>query len=111
MPALNGGWPVYLVQLLLPRYDNDGNPFDTTLFGMVRRELIDRFGGVTAYTRAPASGAWSEENGGVVRDDILIYEVMAPELERDWWAEYRETLRGRFQQDELVVRASRIELL
>jgi hypothetical protein len=101
---------VFLVQLLLPRYDNDGQPFDGRLFGVVRQELIAQFGGVTAYTRAPARGAW-EDDGDVVRDDILIYEVMVEELDRRWWAEYRETLRRRFDQDELIARAMRIELL
>lgn len=101
---------MFLVQLLLPRHDNDGQLFAATLFGAVRQELIAQFGGVTAYTHAPASGAWEDE-GDVVRDHILIYEVMVAELDRGWWAEYRETLRRRFDQDELIARATRIELL
>src|SRR5438132_768830 len=48
----------YLVQLILPVYDNDGAPIGRALFAQVRRELTERFGGVTAYTRAPAEGMW-----------------------------------------------------
>jgi hypothetical protein len=102
---------MHLVQLLLPVYDNDGRPFETELFARVRRELTERFGGVTAYTRAPASGAWTEPDGRVVRDDIFIYEVMLEQLDRDWWRKYREDLRRAFRQDELVIRITGVELI
>jgi hypothetical protein len=36
---------------------------------------------------------------------------MTGELERAWWADYRLALQERFRQEELVVRASRIERL
>ena len=49
---------MYLVQLLLPLYDNDGQAFDASEYVRLRAELADRFGGVTAYTRAPARGVW-----------------------------------------------------
>lgn len=102
---------MHLVQLLLPVYDNEGRAFETELFARVRRELTERFGGVTAYTRAPASGAWTEADGRVVRDDIFIYEVMLERLDRDWWRSYREELRRAFRQDELVIRITGVELL
>ena len=44
-----------LIQILLPTHDNDGQPFPHATFATVRRELTDAFGGVTAYTRAPAT--------------------------------------------------------
>jgi hypothetical protein len=96
---------VYLIQLLLPQYDNSDRPFDAALFAEVRHELIEQFGGVTAYTRAPASGAWTEDDGSVARDDIFIYEVMTDAVDREWWAGYRDLLQARFRQDEMVVRA------
>jgi hypothetical protein len=96
---------MHLVQILLPLRDNDGEPFDADLFASVRRELTERFGGVTAYTRAPAKGLWKEDGGHVSRDDVVVYEVMVETLDAAWWAEYREKLRTRFAQDEMVVRA------
>jgi hypothetical protein len=102
---------VFLIQILLPIYDNEDRPFDASMYVDVRNELIERFGGVTAYTRAPASGAWTEADGRVVRDDIFIYEVMADDLDREWWASFREHLRERFRQDELIVRVQRVDLL
>ncbi|HEX5709593.1 MAG TPA: hypothetical protein VFX96_20105 [Pyrinomonadaceae bacterium] len=102
---------MHLVEILLPVYDNDGHPFPRADFDRVRAELAQRFGGVTAFSRAPAEGLWKDEEGATSRDDVVIFEVMADELDRAWWADYRETLRQRFRQDELVVRATRFELL
>jgi hypothetical protein len=73
-----------LIQILLPLYDNRGQPFPGTLFAHVRQELTSRFGGVTAYTRAPASGIWREGNGQETRDDIVIYEVMTENPDQAW---------------------------
>lgn len=102
---------MHLIQILLPLTDNDGWPFPRAEYDDVRRELTERFGGVTAFVRAPAEGHWKEDAGSTTRDEIVIYEVMVQDLDRDWWAELRETLRRRFRQEELVVRATRVELL
>ncbi|MUO79736.1 hypothetical protein GOZ80_08015 [Agrobacterium vitis] len=78
--------------------------------GQIRSELTTRFGGVTLHANAPAEGLW-EDGGSVERDRIVIVEVMAEELERDWWAEYRKKLEGMLAQDEIVVRAIPIDRL
>jgi hypothetical protein len=96
---------VYLVQILLPLYDNDGHAFETREYADLRTELADRFGGVTAYTRAPARGVWKDDAGGTARDDIVIFEVMTPHLDHRWWAEFRRELEKRFRQESIVVRA------
>ncbi|MGV3569056.1 MAG: hypothetical protein ACO1PB_00560 [Ramlibacter sp.] len=98
------------MQILLPLQDNQGQPLPHALFAAVREELVERFGGLTAYTRAPASGVW-EEGGAKQRDDIVVYEVMADALDRGWWASYRERLEQRFAQEEIVVRAQAMERL
>ncbi len=102
---------MYLVQLLLPVADNEGRAFSRSDFDRVRYELADRYGGVTAYLRAPAIGLWKEDEGHVSRDDVVIYEVMTDDLDRDGWARYRRSLQERFRQEEIVVRASGIERL
>ena len=70
----------HLVQLLLPLYDNAGVPIPAARFREVRDELTARFGGLTAYTRAPAEGTWKEEGTRTSHDDIVVYEVMARDL-------------------------------
>jgi hypothetical protein len=81
------------------------------LFGQVRDELVERFGGLTAYTRAPASGLWQEHDGETTHDEIVIYEVMTEQLDRPWWAGYRAELEKRFQQETLIVRAQEFQTL
>jgi hypothetical protein len=41
----------------------------------VRETLAERFGGLTAYTLAPAEGHWDDE-GERKRDDIVVFEFM-----------------------------------
>jgi hypothetical protein len=102
---------MHLVQLLLPVRDNAGRPFPTATFDAVRAELTAQFGGLTAYSRAPAEGVWAPEGGGAARDDVVVYEVMADALDRAWWRGFRAELERRFAQDELVVRAHAVERL
>jgi hypothetical protein len=96
---------MHLVQILLPLYDNNGDAFGQDVLAAARLELTERFGGVTAFVRAPAKGLWKEEDGSVARDDVVVYEVMVDDLDEAWWHEYRERLRQRLGQEELVVRA------
>ena len=101
---------MHLIQLLLPLYSNSGFPFEQKLFVDVRTELVDRFGGITAYTRAPVDGLW-QESERLVRDDLIIYEIMVENLDEDWWRRYRLLLEYRFEQESLVVRTHQIRLL
>ena len=99
---------MFLIQILLPLRDNEGEAFPQGWFDRLRVTLTERFGGVTAYHQSPAQGLWKDEEGGVDRDQIVIFEVMAGRLERDWWASYRAELEARFRQEEIVIRAMEI---
>jgi hypothetical protein len=101
---------MHLVQIILPLYANSGERLRRELFDDVKRELVQQFGGVTAYTRSPAEGIW-DDGQGAQRDDVLLYEVMAASLDRDWWARYRKELASRFEQQDLVIRAMGVERL
>jgi hypothetical protein len=95
---------MHLVQIILPVYANSGERLPRELFDDVKWELVQQFGGVTAYTRSPAEGIW-DVGGGAQKDEVLLYEVMAESLDRHWWARYRKDLESRFQQEDLVIRA------
>jgi hypothetical protein len=94
-----------LIQMLLPVADNDGRPFPDEVLEEVKRKLVDRFGGVTAYARAPAEGVWARGSQERQRDDLIIVEVMAPEVDEDWWATFKEKLEVQLGQDEIVIRS------
>jgi hypothetical protein len=102
---------MHVIEILLPLRDNEGTPFPRADLDRVRHELTDRFGGVTAHLRAPAAGAWKDDEGDVERDDVVIVEVMAEELDRAWWTGYRRELESRFRQDEILIRATACERL
>jgi len=102
---------MHLIQILLPLYDNEGEPFPQDEFLRVRDALSERFGGITTYMRSPARGLWKETRDTTVHDDIVIYEVMTEALDRDWWKKYREQLTANFRQALLIVRVSEVQLL
>jgi hypothetical protein len=102
---------MHLIEILLPLRDNEGNRFPRASLDRVRRELTERFGGVTAHLRAPAAGVWKDDHGDVERDDVVIVEVVADELDRAWWSGYRRELESRFRQDEILIRATASEQL
>lgn len=97
---------MFLIQLLLPLTDNQGVPFAREDFDRVRGELIDRFGGVTAFLQSPARGVWKNEaDGRTDKDQLVLVEVMTQELNQAWWHAYRKELETRFRQESIVVRA------
>ncbi|HUQ88771.1 MAG TPA: hypothetical protein VM096_14515 [Vicinamibacterales bacterium] len=101
----------HLIQLLLPTYTRDGAPIASEQFARVRVELTERFGGVTAYTRSPATGLWINEDEVIERDQVIMLEVVVENLDRGWWAEYRHQLEVRFAQEQIHTRAIAIELI
>ncbi|WP_028033485.1 hypothetical protein [Chelativorans sp. J32] len=102
---------MHLVQLLLPLYDNDGIALPQENFRRVRRDLTETFGGLTAFTRAPAEGLWKQVGEPANRDEIVIFEVMVPEIDEGWWRDYRRELERRFRQESIVIRAHTVQLL
>ena len=100
-----------LIQLLLPLYDNNKEPFTPEEFDRVRDELAKRFGGITAFRRSPAEGVWREGQSDVSRDEVVIFEVMTEQLNREWWSGYRKELEKRFRQEQLIIRATQVEQL
>ena len=102
---------MHLIQLLLPLHDNNKDDFPAAYFEKLRQDLTDRFGGVTAFVRTPAVGLWKEANDDVSRDEVILFEVMSPELDTLWWRDYRTELQEKFRQEEVLVWASTVTRL
>ena len=99
-----------LIQLLLPMSgaaDGDG----LARLAETRRELADRFNGLTAYLRSPAKGWWTSPDGHTEQDDVVMVEVVTATFDRAWWRTYAATLASRFNQESIHVRAVRVEML
>ena len=102
---------MYLIQLLIPLHDNERKPFPQEEYTAVRSELTNHFGGITAYTRAPALGLWKPNGSEASQEDIVVFEVMSENLDCDWWRDYKHELERRFRQDMLVIRAQETRML
>ena len=102
---------MHLVQVLLPLYDNNGQTFEQALYLTVKAAFAEKFGGVTAYVRSPAEGAWHGPTGAASHDEIVIFEVMTERLDRRWWRKMRSELARAFRQEQLVIRTNPIEIL
>lgn len=99
-----------LVQILLPLSDNDGRRYDDEIFKNLQHTLTERFGGLTAYSRAPAEGLWTS-GGTPMKDDIVVVEVMTEEFDRGWWKTLKTQLEATLRQEEIVIRAQPLETL
>ncbi|MEO8433593.1 MAG: hypothetical protein ABI596_01755, partial [Pyrinomonadaceae bacterium] len=94
-----------------PLRDNNNEPFARAEFESVRKYLTEHFGGVTAFLRSPGEGLWKESDNDISHDVVVMFEVMAEELDTSWWAEYREALQREFRQEELMIRALEVTKL
>ncbi len=100
---------MFLIQILLPA--SAGPAHERGGIARTRAELVERFGGVTAYTQTPAEGEWRASDGRLAEDTVALVEVVAPAFDREWWKDYAKTLARRFSQEAVHIRALRIELL
>jgi len=94
---------MHLIHLLLPLHDNQNRSFAPQQFQTVRKELTEEFGGVTAFVRSPAVGLWKEDDEGISRDEVVMFEILADQLNDDWWRQYRKKLEAAFRQDEILI--------
>ena len=102
---------MYLIQILLPLYDNQGRRLPKKLFADTSRSLAKSHGGVTAYTRSPAVGLWKSRGSQLKKDEIVVYEVVTPVLKPKLWKNRRQKWEVAFRQDSLLIRATRCQQL
>jgi hypothetical protein len=93
-----------LIQLLLPT-NTSAKGDNQAPFAQTRRELTDRFKGLTAYLRSPAKGLWTAPDGHTEKDDVVMVEVVTGTFERAWCRTYAAMLANRFGQKSIHVRA------
>lgn len=102
--------PMRLARFYLPLHDNTGEPFPAQMFRTVETELSSRFGGVTGHLQSPASGLW-RDGGELHADDVVVFEVLSEETDRDWWLSYRDTLAREFRQKSILMMLQPVEVV
>ncbi len=100
-----------LIQIYLPLTGEDGKAFPEKFYQNIKEELTEKFGGLTVYSRSPATGLWKENEDQTVSDKILIFEIMSFGLEQSFWTSYKTKLEKKFRQEEILIRCSTVTLL
>lgn len=83
----------------------EGNEFSDTY-----KDLVNQFGGCTVNP-APQSGGWiNPDTGKEITDELVIYWVVCEETEenKSFLKNFKEILKIRFQQDEIMMYSTRI---
>ncbi len=101
---------MHVVEIFIPLTASGGESFPAQRFEAERQTLTSRFGGLTVYSRAPAAGFWAHDDK-TVRDDIVIFEVLAETIDAGWWTSYREHLERQFRQERILIRAAEVTIL
>ena len=98
-------------ELLLPTNFNDGSPVPQKFLGQTLRELRKQFGAISAETQQ-IEGQW-EYRGKLHRDLNVRVFVDAADIpeNRQFFIEYKERLKERFQQIDIWLTTYLIEVI
>jgi hypothetical protein len=98
-------------ELLLPLRFNDGQPIPNEFIAEALLELEARFGAVSSETQI-IRGYWRHE-GQAYRDDLFRIYVDVPDLpeSRQFFLEFKERLKTRFQQLDIWMTTYLVEIL
>ena len=98
-------------EILLPSRFNDGSPIPPELIADTLLELEEKFGAISCETQI-IHGLWRQE-GVTYRDSLARVFVDVPDsLEnRQFFVQFKERLKERFQQQEIWLTTFPIELI
>jgi hypothetical protein len=98
-------------EILLPRQFNDGSPVSEELLVDTVLEIEQRFGAVSSETQI-IRGLWRHE-GQLHRDDLARIFVDVPDSRKNhqFFKEFKERLKSRFQQIEIWITTYPVEVL
>ena len=98
-------------EILLPLYSNDGNPIEQEKFLDTNQELVTQFG-ATSTDAVIVSGRWMYK--GIIYDDRLIrihVDTNESPSHREFFRQYKQKLKIRFQQEDIWITVQQIDVL
>lgn len=90
------------LELILPEKTSGGKPFPETYFEELQEELVNKFGGLTVYSRITAQGFW-KKGTEAVQQDVVVYELMLSKFDAHYWKQMKLKLERKFNQDEVMI--------
>ncbi len=103
--------PFRRYEILLPLRFNDGRAVPDEVLANTLLELEQRFGAVSCETQN-IRGLWTHQ-GQEFRDDLVRVFVDVPDLpeHRQFFVEFKERLKARFQQLDIWITTHPLEIL
>ncbi len=98
-------------EILLPLCYNDGRPIESEKFRETTLDLLEKFS-ATTLDLMTAIGSWKYQ--GTVYEDLLfrfIIDVPATSPADDFFRNYKETLKARFEQIDIWISSHEINIL
>lgn len=90
--------------IYLPLNYNDGKPIEPEKFKITKDELVDRFGGLSTIPGEGHIGGWWKVGNIIMEDRLVIWRVQVPgEHDDRFWKSYKEKLKRRFDQQEILI--------
>jgi len=94
---------VKVYDIYLPLRYNDGREIEPSKFDQTRKELVNRFGGLSVL---PGQGlrieGWWKSKDALFKDEIRIFRVFCTP-DDEFFKGYKETLKARFEQEEIFI--------
>lgn len=105
----------YRFDIYLPLKYNDGTDIEPEKFQETRRELVDKFGGLTwigNIGRPAILGFWREEEK-IFQDenDLFVIYTEREEVYKEYFRQYKEVLKQRFKQREIFIAVEEVTIL
>ncbi|MFI5452940.1 inorganic diphosphatase [Pedobacter sp. UC225_61] len=103
--------PSKRIELFIPVYSKKGKSFPKKYYSSLHQKLTDKFGGLTMYSRVPVTGFWKENSSATLKEDIIVYEVLASEIDEKFWDKLKKWALKTFNQDEIMIHVSSISTI
>jgi len=91
----------FITQILLPKRDNLGRPFERDSYAAFHARMIARFGGWTR--KGQVEGAWLSPTGTLYVDAHWVYEIGHARRDLPFWQAEKERLKAAFAQEEIWI--------
>ena len=91
----------FITQILLPKCDNLGQPFDRECYAAFHTRMIRKFGGWTR--KGQAEGAWLSASGRLYSESHWVYELGHSRRDLRFWQAEKERLKVEFDQEEIWI--------
>jgi hypothetical protein len=98
-------------EILVPLFFNDGRPVPEPLLAQTFFELREKFGAASWETQV-VRGAW-EYQGTIYEDNLTRFwvDVEDKPQHREFFREFKETLKARFEQLDILITSHPVDVI